>query len=113
MFLFKTDCEEHRHPVNYQSLMNEEYSVTNEADYETPMDIFSGSGAQEPQDIPDETLTLNFDLRESGIKKLISLSFMGENIKLIKVTATKDSVELTQSEEHVRIVFINCQKTEH
>ena len=77
------------------------------------MMLFYGSGATEPQDVPNEYLTMIFKLGQSGIKKLISLSFKGEHINLIKVIATKDSDELTESREHVRIIFMNCQKSEH
>ena len=63
----------------------------------------------EPQDVPNEYLTMIFNLGQSGIKKLISLSFKGEHINLIKVIATKDSDELTESREYVRITFMNCQ----
>ena len=48
-----------------------------------------------------------FDLGSSGIKKLISLTFMGENIQAVKVIATEDSPDSTESDEHVRNVFMH------
>ena len=103
------DCAEHRETVEYNTISSGEYSVTNENGVETPTMLFYGSGATEPQDVPNEYLTMIFNLGQSGIKKLISLSFKGEHINLIKVIATKDSDELTESGEHVRIIFMNCQ----
>ena len=47
-----------------------------------------------------------FELGSSGIKKLMSLSFMGENIDAVKVIAVEDSLESTNSHEHVRNFFI-------
>ena len=111
--LLFVDCAEHRETVEYNTISSGEYSVTNENGAETPKMLFYGSGATEPQDVPNEYLTMIFNLGQSGIKKLISLSFKGEHINLIKVIATKDSDELTESREHVRIIFMNYQKSEH
>ena len=85
------DCAEHRGTINFDSLTSGEYSVTDENGEDSPFNIFYGSLVTEPQAVGFENLVMNFDLGKAGIKKLISLSFMGENINMINVTATEDS----------------------
>ena len=107
LILIVSDCAEHRNTVDYNSIMRGEFSVTDENGDDTPVDIFFGSEVTNPQPVGSGNLVMNFDLGKSGNKKLISLTFMGENIKMINVTATEDSQLATVSDVLVRPQFLS------
>ena len=103
ILFYSIDCAEHRGTVNYDSITSGEYSVTDENGDDSPIDIFYGSSVTEPKAVGSGNLVMNFDLGKSGIKKLISLTFMGENINMITVTATEDSPSATVSDVLVKL----------
>ena len=97
-----TDCEGNRDYVNFNSLSTSIFGVTNEANQQTPLEIFSGSGQTSPFELENEYLVMIFDLGSLGTKELISMSFIGENIDSIIVKATSDETG-EESEEFVSI----------
>ena len=65
--------------------------------------IFDQSGEANPVDVGSNSLTINIDLGESGVKQLIGLTLTAINLKEIRVAATEDSPGATESPEEVSI----------
>ena len=91
---------DNREEVNYQSIEDGSYSVTFDKPGVT-VDIFAGSAATSPVNVGSGPLTINIDLGESGLKMLIGLTLSAINLKDIRVIATEDSEEATESPEEV------------
>lgn len=99
---FITDCAENREFVNYKSIDDGSFSVTYEPG-NVGDNIFDQSGEGNPVNVGSNSLTINIDLGESGVKKLIGLTLTAINVKEIRVAATEDSPGATESPERVSI----------
>ena len=70
--------------------------MTGEDNQNVPLEIFAGSQEINPIAVGADNFAFTIDMGESGTKQLLRLTFMGEGIDSVTVTATEDSDQATE-----------------